>query len=175
MPPSARKRSLITFFFQLVVITPQINFIGYILPLLKASLHSFWLRKPVVIVAEGLWLRQKPSEDPGVLKGPMHSLMCWSTHSPWAPMLKKQLKKQQDILRETELSGFRAKARVAGVFQKCWQKPLFPYWALPSIQHADTGRLHIWIFTSMSNIVHPVLVIPWDPTPPHFQTHPSSF
>ena len=42
-------------------------------------------------------------------------------------MLEKQLEKQQDILRETELFGFRARARVAGFFQKFWQKALFPY------------------------------------------------
>lgn len=43
-----------------------------------------------------LWLRQRVVADPGIpLKGTMHGLTRWWTHSLWAPALGQQLKRCQ--------------------------------------------------------------------------------
>ena len=97
----------------------------------EKSPHNFWAYNPWSLK---LW-KTETSGVPGSSSSRAHAKTTW-THSLWAPVWGSKLKGIRDIWGKTELSSIRASAGgQVSPTHKCWQRPLFPSWALPRPNH----------------------------------------
>ena len=93
----------------------------------KRSLRNFWLQKPVGI--EAVEDRNFLSPRQFLLKGPCTDLL--SLTPPKLPHEGSRLKGIRDYREELSSPASGQELGAAFSRQKCWQKPLFLFWALP--------------------------------------------
>ena len=112
---------------------------------------------PIATGCENQWrlcLRQRTSGVPGApLKVPMHEFICWMIHSLWALALARSSKSSTDIKGRTEMSGFRARARLAAFSQtEVLADDTVAWLNFPPIQPVGAGRSKVWISINLTYI-----------------------